>query len=637
MRWPALLIFSLLSVPQGQAKSVGQVAYGREWIKLLHYQSRLNGKFESLVDGPGFFLAKNGRSDPLAELRANLEILADSKSKLKIGKLKQHPQCAFPLRFKFLRQKFRASFLPQRVPCKKLDEFMEKFSHKKIFYVFSSSYANNPASMFGHTFLRVANADRGAPSVLDYGISYAAFIPPGDGGAIFAVKGVFGGYPGLFSVIPYYVKLNEYSNVEGRDIWEYELNLSAEEVKNLLLHTWEIEANSYFDYYFFDENCAYHLLALIEVVRPSVELTDYFLYMTPADSVKKLVEVSGLVKKVHFRPSLLRQGLADYRKLTRKQKTQFEKAVLPSQDISSLKSEKVLDNAIDYLRYRKQVQGAKNFKEVRQKRLDQLLVHRNQLPSKVAPKIDSKEASKTTSPIDKVKSTRPDLGHDPHLFKMGIGKNRRSKNFWKKFRYQTSYHDLLANDLGYGTPSALVFPSIELKYSRKRWSLQEFTMAKIISLSPWNRFSQEFSWALEARLYQDDIPLECREKTCLLGQFYIARGISHYFLKNTLLFSAMLGLNGEAGKTLSKKYGGGPQFHLWLLTSPHPSYKNLLSFQQSYDLKQEYPSRIRRRWQWGHSVRLKRNLELRAIWMGGHERKGDRFNQVELSLLVYTL
>ena len=61
--------------------------------------------------------------------------------------------------------------------------------------------------------------------------------------------------------------------LENRDVWEYELNLEPHEIERLLAHTWELGFTR-FDYYFFDENCSYHLLSLLDVARPGVELTD---------------------------------------------------------------------------------------------------------------------------------------------------------------------------------------------------------------------------------------------------------------------------------------------------------------------------------------------------------------------------
>jgi len=37
--------------------------------------------------------------------------------------------------------------------------------------------------------------------------------------------------------MPYYLKVREYNDMENRDVWEYELNLSPEEIDRLLMHT----------------------------------------------------------------------------------------------------------------------------------------------------------------------------------------------------------------------------------------------------------------------------------------------------------------------------------------------------------------------------------------------------------------
>ena len=62
---------------------------------------------------------------------------------------------------------------------------------------------------------------------------------------------------------------------EHRDLWEYRLTLTPAELDRLVRHLWEL-LPTYYDYYFFDENCSYHLLALLEVARPGLRLTDRF-------------------------------------------------------------------------------------------------------------------------------------------------------------------------------------------------------------------------------------------------------------------------------------------------------------------------------------------------------------------------
>ena len=97
--------------------------------------------------------------------------------------------------------------------------------------------------------------------------------------------------------MPYYLKVREYTDLENRDIWEYELNLSPEEIDRLLMHAWEL-GPIHFDYYFFDENCAYHLLGLLEAARPDLELTKGFRWWAiPSDTVREVVKQKGLVKR----------------------------------------------------------------------------------------------------------------------------------------------------------------------------------------------------------------------------------------------------------------------------------------------------------------------------------------------------
>ena len=99
------------------------------------------------------------------------------------------------------------------VPCPELQAYMDKVKPSSVTLVFSSAYANNPGSMFGHTFLRI-NSSLNKKTVqekqdlLDWGISYAAQVPQDENGLVFVFLGLSGGYPGQFSLLPYYAKVN---------------------------------------------------------------------------------------------------------------------------------------------------------------------------------------------------------------------------------------------------------------------------------------------------------------------------------------------------------------------------------------------------------------------------------------------
>ena len=64
-------------------------------------------------------------------------------------------------------------------------------------------------------------------------------------GFAYAVKGIFGLYKGYYSILPYYVKVREYNDLERRDVWEYTLNLTPPEVVRMFRHIWELRDISY--------------------------------------------------------------------------------------------------------------------------------------------------------------------------------------------------------------------------------------------------------------------------------------------------------------------------------------------------------------------------------------------------------
>src|SRR5262249_13315921 len=151
--------------------------------------------------------------------------------------------CRFPARYAWLSSRlgFEA---PRR--CPRFEEWREAISAEGVTLVFADSFLNNPASMYGHTFLRLKRRAAGAgEDLLDYTINFAG-TPDTDNGVLYAVRGIYGAFPGKYSTMPYYMKVQEYNNLESRDLWEYELNFSSAQVEQLLRHAWEM-GSTYFD------------------------------------------------------------------------------------------------------------------------------------------------------------------------------------------------------------------------------------------------------------------------------------------------------------------------------------------------------------------------------------------------------
>jgi len=157
--------------------------------------------------------------------------------------------------------------------------------------------------MFGHTLLRIDPAEsENSSHWLSMAVNFGANINNNDNSILYAFKGLSGGYPGIFIVTPYFNKIKEYNRYENRDIWEYPLNLTPDETRKMVLHLWELKEIN-FRYYFFDENCSYRLLELLQVARPGLQLTEQFgLTAIPVDTVRS-IDKAGLINGIQYRPS----------------------------------------------------------------------------------------------------------------------------------------------------------------------------------------------------------------------------------------------------------------------------------------------------------------------------------------------
>ena len=265
------------------------------WLNLLHYKSSLFGARASQVDGVDFFLSEKGAYDAQAELEADLHGFFSYQTSA-------HPRCLFPARFHWLDKQLNFSHLLPEVECAKLKTWQEKIRGSQVTLLFPSMYLENPASMFGHTFIRFDRADNN--HLLSQTLSYAASYTDADNVLLYSWKGITGGYRGNFFLQAYFETLQEYSDIEQRDIWEYKLNLNEEEIDQLIRHLWEVRG-VHFDYFFFRENCSFRLLALLDVARENINMSmdAHPLYAVPVDTVRD-IEQAGLITKRYYRPAI---------------------------------------------------------------------------------------------------------------------------------------------------------------------------------------------------------------------------------------------------------------------------------------------------------------------------------------------
>ena len=498
--WSLCLLFCLLAPSCARAEEYLDelIARSRElrlyerhdWNRLLHYTGNLASPgVHSLADARRFFLAPDGKTNPQNELEATL---ASFFSGVQETPEVQHPQCAFIARYSWLDRQlgFDSRRMP-RQPCKRFNEWREALNPQGVTLIFPTAYLNNPSSMFGHTLLRIDARDQDEKTrLLAYAINYAANTNETNGIA-FAINGLIGVYPGMFSIMPYYLKVREYNDLENRDIWEYELNLTPEEIDRLLMHAWEL-GPIYFDYYFFDENCSYYLLELLEVARSDLELTRGFRWgAIPSDTVRAVIKQKGLLKRAVYRPSNAtvishRLGLMnpDERTLV---KEMSRGRISPGDPgfaaLPEIAQARVLEVSHDYLNYLR-ASGRSPVDEPGTLART-LLLERSRLDV---------EASDPPVPVPEV---RPDQGHGTS--RVALGGGRRDGANFVELRARIAYHDLMDPEGGYARGAQIEFLDFAVRdYGNGIGArLEELKPVNIISISPRNEFFQPLSWKID--------------------------------------------------------------------------------------------------------------------------------------------
>ena len=474
----------LYAAPHLDDQRLQQLANDPFWLSLGHYES---GKFKgwrSYVSDKKFFLAPDGAHHPDQELKATVEALYAPAS---LGE--KHAQCVYPARTRWLKDQLHLTDLPA-LDCKEFKQWFKDVAPHSAVMIFPAAYLNSPSSMFGHTLLRIDQADvqSNNTALLSYAINFGAYIEGSDNSILYAWKGLMGGYPGLFALVPYQEKLSEYRSLENRDLWEYRLNLTQVETERMVEHVWELKQIQ-FDYFFFDENCSYRLLELLQVARPSLRLTEQFpLTAIPTDTVKAVKE-AGLVEKIDYRPSRERELLERAKPLDSDEqqwvlKISDDQKQLQDPTFKAITKDRkalIIDAAYRLGRYR--ANGLERDTE-RSQRSFELLRAINQ------------------NPAPDLKIERPGLpedGHESRTWQAGIG--TRGDKAFGEYGLRMAYHDL--NDNAEGFPLGAQIEILQMKlrqYEGNHWQLQQLDLATIRSLTPRNELLQPWSWQVTGGL-----------------------------------------------------------------------------------------------------------------------------------------
>ncbi|MDQ1363036.1 MAG: hypothetical protein QG652_896 [Pseudomonadota bacterium] len=430
------------------------------WLNLIHMRSGFTGVNRSEVADPQFFLSVNGRMDAEAELDATVRAFSEDSAMA----------CRFPARWHWLS---RFLDMGTKAECAELDSWKQKLAAQHLTLLFPSMYLQNPASMFGHTFLRFDQNEKSP--LLAYTLSYAARPDTQDNVLSYVYKGVFGGYPGVFAVQPYYQTVTDYGDIEHRDIREYSLNLDSEEIDQLLNHVWELR-DKQIDYYFLRENCAFQLLSLLDVARPGMQLTQdrFLLYAIPVDTVRS-VRDAGLIESSAYRPARASRIAQMYVQLDAPLQTLAmdcaERTDCQPSSCTDCRLAGARENKPDYARV---LELATEIRQLWDKDAQALLSQRSQLI-----------ASANWQPFS---NPDPQDSHDSARWHFAAGKHEQQR--YAEFGLRPALHDWLDDDSGLIEGAELEVLSLRVRYYPEAdyaqlQQLKIFGMQSYSPVQPW--------------------------------------------------------------------------------------------------------------------------------------------------------
>ncbi|WP_157073917.1 DUF7840 domain-containing protein [Moraxella oblonga] len=258
------------------------------WHRLLMF----NGKKTTMND-PTFFVTKTGATDPKAELVANLDILLGNDDKKR-----QDFVCQFPARSHWLGDKLGLD-LPK---CPEVESWLADKNVKKMSLVHAEEHINRVGSSFAHTLIRLDTPEslQGDKSKA-YSLNFASLEHPAKGENTLA-HSVMGKSKAELTMENYQEKSDKYLVRDGRDLWEYAIDLNQDEIDQIMRHVWEVKNKTRY-YSFLNNNCATEVLRFVDLVRADSQLWQTSGKITPPQEATQVMSKAGILTDKTFVPA----------------------------------------------------------------------------------------------------------------------------------------------------------------------------------------------------------------------------------------------------------------------------------------------------------------------------------------------
>ncbi len=438
-----------------------------QWSKLLHFKDG-----SSTISSPEFFLSENGSFNAEAEFIATLNAFTAPSS---------IAHCRYPARYIWVKDSFDSDLDLSLQDCEDYQQWIQHSKTESVSLVYVTGYLGNPASFFGHLMMKFnRQGDNKADiELLDTGINFGANAHPDDNPVKYVLYGIFGGYTATYTTATYYLHTGNYAENEQRELWEYELSLTKQEVALIEAHLFELQ-NVDFSYYFLSDNCSTAFKDILNIVLEQPLDTGIQPWDMPIDIFHAIPDVQHqgqpLVKKVNQRLSKYSRIQNKYLALSnaeRQQALSIAKNLselepfMQSGDFSEYEKAKVLDVLTEYteLLIVTKNEADTNYREQKRK----LLLARLQFDSF---SVDWPE-SKAKPP------------HQAQLpFSLGIGSGYSNDyGGYVSLRGHGAYYDFLSIDAARLKDSALTVMDTELHITDDKLRLKRLDFLNVASLN----------------------------------------------------------------------------------------------------------------------------------------------------------
>ncbi|MBF7074376.1 DUF4105 domain-containing protein [Glaciecola sp. MH2013] len=456
-------LFVFLFSTSTDATDIPALWHDQVWKKLIHFEDTLG---HSEIENADFFLAPSGASDPEAEFKATLAAFQTQAIDNQTG---DSVLCKYPARALYMRS-HGFNVADPLSGCVALKKWLGSTDDLSISIIYADGYLENPASFYGHLLFKLNNAN--GTNLLTNSLNFGARVPDNENPVMYIIKGLIGGYGAEYSSNFFYRYNINYSEVEMRDLWDYKLNLNAEESLLLATHAWELLFSDY-TYYFTSRNCAYHIAKMLEVVVDDtlIEVNDPF--VLPISVFDSLVNArtrtgNSAVASIERQPSRQSRFRTQYHALTLEEQELVKHLLNSTTWQSELKDKEVqrqiaiVDATIEYLNFVLATEtdntAAKSKKRALQK-------YRIRLPLA------------ENKPQEEVKQL-PHTSHYPTTARVGFGYNEAEKVF-TSIMFRPAFYDFLSSGGGILPNSALSMMETELRLDRNKVTLSSLKLLNI--------------------------------------------------------------------------------------------------------------------------------------------------------------